>query len=106
MSTSKRGIVSFICQETRADKDDIRLHIDMFLAGVGQELAAGKSVNIKHFGVFDPFEGGGIAFTPSPTMSRAESRQDVLETVITGIGEDAAEELRTRLTAQVHAEQN
>jgi nucleoid DNA-binding protein len=100
MSTSKNAILSAVAKATHSDKDDVRLHVDMFLAGVGAELAKSKAVNIKHFGILRIADDGAISFSPSPTLIRTMHPSALLGAVIQSVGADVSEELRSRFLPQ------
>ena len=93
MSVTKNAIVSAVSRATGSDKDDVRLHVDMFLAGVGQELSRAKSVRIKHFGTLRVSDAGEVVFDASPSLVRVLN----VDGVVMGIAEEVAEALQARL---------
>lgn len=93
MSVSKNAILSHISSETGSDKDDVRLHVDMFLAAIGRELARSKAVKIKGFGTLAVTDDGTVAFSASPALVRSAGMDEVLD----DIAHDVAEGLAIRL---------
>jgi protein-disulfide isomerase-like protein with CxxC motif len=93
MSVSKNAILSHIARESGFDKDDVRLHVDMFLAEIGRELAKSKAVKIKGFGTLAVTDDGMVTFVASPTLVRSANMAEVLD----GIAQDVAENLAMRL---------
>lgn len=100
MSISKNAILSHIARESGSDKDDVRLHVDMFLAGIGRELARSKAVKIKGFGTLAVTDDGVVTFAASPSLVRSAGMAEVLDDIAQDVAEDMARRLRAGAAGQ------
>jgi hypothetical protein len=95
MSISKNALIAAVSKETQSDKDLVRLHVDMFLAGIGRELAMSKRVKIKQFGTLSMTDDGVVAFEAAPALVRNATMEEVIDDISHDIAEDLAERMRS-----------
>lgn len=93
MSMTKNAIISKIARQTGSDKDEIRMHVDLFIHHIGMELAKSKQVKIKRFGTWTVADDGAVLCEAAPDLVRRASLEDVLH----GVAREVTESLAMRM---------